>query len=86
MTKNLNTILGALGAAALLASPAMAKTHHSHATSAGETGGAQGAVASHRAYQAPYYGPVNEGGPYTPSIREPAHGQSRDFQDDERGS
>jgi hypothetical protein len=86
MTKNLNTILAAMGAAALLASPAMAKTHHSRVPSAEETGGAQGSVASHRAYQAPYYGPSNEGGPYTPSIREPAHGQSGDFQDGERGN
>lgn len=86
MTRNLNTILAAVGAAALLASPAMAKTHHSHRPSAEELNGAQGAAAARHVYQAPNYAPANEGGPYTPSIREPAQGQSHDFQDDERGS
>ena len=86
MKTNLKAILAAAAAAALLASPVVAKTHHSHASSAEDVSGAQGAATFHRDYQAPSYGPVNEGGPYTPSIREPAHGQSRDFQDQERGN
>jgi hypothetical protein len=80
MRTNLKAILAAIGAAALLGSPAMARTHHSHAPSAEGIGGAHGA-----AYQAPYYMPGNEGGPYTPSMPTPAHGQSHDFQDDTRG-
>jgi hypothetical protein len=86
MKTNLNAILAAMSAAALLASPAMAKNHHSHAQAAEDVSGAQGSAASHRVYQSPYYPPANEGGPYTPSIPTPAHGQSHDFQDDERGS
>ena len=86
MKTKLNAILAATSAVVLLAAPAMAKNHHSSAPSAEEASGAQGSAASRRVYQSPYYGPVNEGGPYTPSIREPAHGQGHDFQDDERGS
>lgn len=85
MRTNLKAILAAAGAAALLASPVMAKTHHSHASSAEDVSGAQGSAAIHRAYGAPYYGQVNEGGPYTPSGPTPAHGQNHDFQDDARG-
>jgi hypothetical protein len=86
MRTNLKAILAAAATTALLASPVMAKTHHSHASSAEDVSGAQGAATFRRDYQTPSYGPVNEGGPYTPSIREPAHGQNHDFQDDARGS
>jgi hypothetical protein len=86
MRTNLNAILAAMGAAALLASPAMAKTHHSQAPSAEDVSGARGAAVSNPTYRAPYYGPANEGGPYTPSMPTPAHGQSHDFQDSDRGS
>lgn len=85
MKTNLKAILAATSAAALLVSPVMAKTHHSHASSVEDVSGALGAATVHRDYQPPSYGPVNEGGPYTPSIRQPIHGQSRDFQDSERG-
>ena len=80
MTTNLKVILSAVGVAALLASPAMAKTvRHHHA--------ARSTVyvpSDARASVVPYgygYGAA-EGGPYTPSIPTPApsHGFNRDFQ------
>jgi hypothetical protein len=86
MRTNLNVILAAMGATSLLASPAMAKTHRLQTPSAEDVSGAQGAATSHRDYQSRNYRPANEGGPYTPSIPTPAHGQGHDFQDDERGS
>ena len=69
MKTNLKTILSAIGVAALLASPAMAKTvrHHHYIPS-----DARGSVA-------PYGG--TEGGPYTPS----APTGYGDFQDGSRG-
>jgi hypothetical protein len=78
MTTNLKAILSAAGAVALLASPAMAKTvrHHHYVVSPYYTGNARGSVAP--------YGPF-EGGAYTPSIPNPAHGYGRDFQDGSRG-
>ena len=79
MRTNLKTILSAAGVVALLASPAMAKTvrHHDAASSAPYyPTNARGSVASYGTF---------EGGPYTPSIPNPAHGFGRDFQDGSRG-
>jgi hypothetical protein len=73
MRTNLKAILAAMGAAALLSSPVMAKTRHVLVP-----GVEAGPV--YRALR-----PANEGGPYTPSIPGRSHGQHRDFQDDERG-
>ena len=76
MRTNLKVILSAAGVAALLASPAMAKTvRHQHA--------APPTVyfpSNARGFVAPYgYGP-GEGGPYTPSAPfSPRY--NRDFQD-----
>ena len=77
MRKNLKAVLSAAGVAALLASPAMAKTvrHHAAPSSVYVPSDARGSVG---------YG-ARESGPYTPSIPTPAHGQSRDFQDGSRG-
>jgi hypothetical protein len=83
MRTNPKAILAAAGIAALLSSPVLAKTRHIH-TPAAEEAGAQGSAFARHLYGTPR--PANEGGPYTPSIPSPAHGQSRDFQDDERGS
>jgi hypothetical protein len=81
MRTNLKMILSAVGVAALLASPAMAKTvrhHHVTPSTIYVPNDARGSVA-------PYgYGSF-EGGPYTPSIPTPAHGLNRDFQDGSRG-
>jgi hypothetical protein len=79
MRTNLKVILSALGAAMLLASPAMAKAmrhHHTARSTAYLPSDARGSVAP--------YGPT-EGGPYTPSGPTPLHGLSRDFQDGSRG-
>ena len=78
MTKNLKVILSAAGVAALLASPAMAKTvRHQSPSTVYVPGGARGFVA-------PFgYGP-GEGGPYTPSAPT-MRGPYRDFQDGSRG-
>jgi hypothetical protein len=79
MRTNLKVILSAVGVAALLASPAMAKTvrHHSAAVDnsygyapVGSFGGGWGSLSF---------------GPYTPNMPTPAHGLSRDFQDGSRG-
>jgi hypothetical protein len=80
MRTNLKVVLLAVGAAALLASPALAKTAR-HQAAAPSTvylpGDARGSVA-------PYGHAVFEGGPYTPSA--PAsRGLNRDFQDGSRG-
>jgi hypothetical protein len=80
MRANLKVILAAVGAAALLASPAMAKTvQHSKAAASATPSDA-------RASAAPYstYGVANEGGPYTPSKPAPASGKNNDFQDGPR--
>ena len=72
MRTNLKVILSAVGVAALLASPAMAKTvRHQQAAPSTSYGYSYG-------YRA------NEGGAYTPSA--PAtRGLNRDFQDGSRG-
>lgn len=80
MRTNLKVILSAVGVAALLASPAMAKTVR-HQQAAPSTvyvpSGARGSAASYG------YG-ANEGGPYTPSAPT-TRGFYRDFQDGSRG-
>src|ERR1700720_1545731 len=68
MRTNLKVILSAVGVAALLASPAMAKTvrhHHVTPSTIYIPNDARGSVA-------PYV--AAEGGPYTPSGRPPLHG------------
>ena len=81
MQTNLKVILSAVGVAALLASPAMAKSGR-HRTAASPTmpSNAHGSVAPY-GYLAPYGYGVPEGGPYTPS----APVTYRDFQDGSRG-
>jgi hypothetical protein len=85
MRTKLKGILSAVGVAAMLASPAMAKTarHHHNAPSA---------VPSDARGSAARYAPngfvprvPTEGGPYTPDIPTPAHGLNPDFQDGSRG-
>jgi hypothetical protein len=74
MRTNLKVILSAVGVAALLASPAMAKTvRHPHAAPSTVyiPSDARGSVGSFGA---------TEGGPYTPSMPTALHGLSRDFQ------
>jgi hypothetical protein len=74
MKSNLKVILSAVGVAALLASPAMAKTvrpHNTAPTTVYIPSDARASVAR--------YG-INEGGPYSPSIPAPRHGLSPDFQ------
>jgi len=82
MRTNLKMILAAMGAAALVASPVMAKTmpHRHVAPSAASTSGYA------RASAVPYspYGVANEGGPYTPSKPAPSFGKNNDFQDGPR--
>jgi hypothetical protein len=80
MRTNLQVILSAVSAAALLASPATAKTvrHHQAAPSSVYLpSNAQGSVA-------PFGYGLNEGGPYTPSAPI-TRGFNRDFQDGSRG-
>ncbi len=80
MRANLKVILAAMGAAAVLASPAVAKTvHHSKAAPSA-------APSDAHASTVPYspYGVANEGGPYTPSKPAPASGKNNDFQDGPR--
>jgi DMSO/TMAO reductase YedYZ molybdopterin-dependent catalytic subunit len=70
MKANLKVILSAVGVAALLASPAMAKqTRHAKVLVV---------PSDARASVAPYT--LNEGGPYTPSMSTTRYGTSRDFQ------
>ena len=79
MNTNLKVILSAVGVAAMLASPAMAKTvrhHHAAPSTIYIPSDARGSVA-------PYGG--SESGPYTPSIPTPRHGVNPDFQDGSRG-
>jgi hypothetical protein len=66
----MTVILSAVSVAALVASPAMARTRHY--------------VPFHGAYGV-YYGGGGSYGPYTPSIPTPRHGNSHDFQDGSRG-
>jgi hypothetical protein len=72
MKTNLNVMLSAIGVAALLASPAMAKQVRPNVTALSTVpSDARGSVAP---------GWQNEGGPYTPSIPTQRYGTSRDFQ------
>jgi hypothetical protein len=66
----MSLILSAVSVAALLASPAMARTRHN--------------VPLNGTYGT-YYGNGGSYGPYTPSIPTPRHGNSGDFQDGSRG-
>ena len=78
MKANLKVILSSVGVAALLASPATAKTvrHHKAPPSTIQIPtDARGSVAPFRA---------NEGGPYTPSVSTGRWGESRDFQNNGR--
>jgi hypothetical protein len=75
MRTNLKVLLSAVGVAALLASPAMAKTVRHHHTAPSTVYIPNDA----RASVAPYSGAF-EGGPYTPSMPESRYGVSRDFQ------
>ena len=78
MKADLKVVLSFVGVAALLASPATAKTVR-HQQAAPSTmyipSDARGSVAPVRA---------NEGGPYTPSISTGRWGESRDFQNNGR--
>jgi len=69
MSTNLKVILSAVGVAALLSSPAMARTRH---------------YVPFYGYYGAYYGGGSYG-PYTPSIPTPRYGRSRDFQNGSRG-
>ena len=71
MRANLKVILSAVGVAALLASPAMAKK----APPPTVPSDARGSVA-----------PANEGGSYSPSLPTLPYGRNRDFQNGSRGS
>ena len=72
MKTNLNVILSAIGVAALLASPAMAKQVRPNVTALPTVpSDARGSVAP---------GWQNEGGPYTPAMPTPLYGRSRNFQ------
>jgi hypothetical protein len=83
MTSNLKVILSAVGVAALVASPAMAKSHvHTNQLVPAD---ARGAAAAYGAgIAAPYaYAPHQLVTPYAPNLPEQTHempGQSRDFQ------
>jgi hypothetical protein len=85
MRTKLKGILLAVGVAALLTSPAMAKTvrHHRGAPSAVPSD-ARGSAIPYAPYGFVPRAPT-EGGPYTPDIRTPAHGLNPDFQDGSRG-
>ena len=79
MTTNLKVILSAIGVAALLASPAMAKNvrHHVAPSTIYVPSDARSSVAPYGA---------TEGGPYTPSGPASAYSPAnRDFQDGSRG-
>lgn len=68
MKTSLNVMLSAVAVAALLASPASAKSRHHGYTS--PFYGAYGAYGSYRF----------NGGPYTPNVPERSYGHSYDFQ------
>jgi hypothetical protein len=82
MRTNLKVILSAVGVAALLASPAMAKTVRHHSAPVDSYGYA--AVNSFGGSFGAGWGSVTFG-PYTPNMPTPAHGLNRDFQDGSRG-
>jgi hypothetical protein len=73
MRTNLKVLLSAVGVAAALTSPVMAKTvrHHVAPSTVYIPSDARASVAP--------YG-TREGGPYTPSSRAPAYGVNPDFQ------
>ena len=74
MNTNMKVILSALGVAALLASPAMAKTlpqRHVAPSAVYIPNDARASVAPYGTF---------EGGPYTPSQPAPTHGVNPDFQ------
>ena len=80
MSTNLKVILSALGVAALLVSPAMAKTDRHHH---GASSDVRGAVVPEGAAPGPY-----TSGPYTPgvpSVPSTTRGPNSDFQDGSRG-
>jgi hypothetical protein len=83
MRKNLNALLAAASAVALVASPAVAKSYRSQASVENVLNGARGSAALHD-YYGTYRLPANEGGPYTPSVPTPPHGENPDFQDSTR--
>ena len=85
MRTRMKGILSAVGVAALLASPAMAKTvrHHHNAPSAVPSD-AQGSAIRYAPYRFVPRGPA-QSGPYTPDMPTPAHGLNPDFQDGSRG-
>jgi hypothetical protein len=79
MNTNLKVLLSAVGVAALLASPAMAKSerhHHAAPSTVYIPNDAQGSVV------VPYGAHV---GPYAPNAPIPVHGLNPDFQDGSRG-
>jgi len=75
MKANFKVILSVAGAAALLASPAMAKQMRPAKVLT--------VPSDARASVAPYG--VNEGGPYTPSVPTSRYNTNRDFQNGSRG-
>jgi len=87
MRTSLTVVLSALGVAALVASPVVAKTVRHHKTAPSAVSVPTDAYASSiGAYRTPEGGPYTpgayrtpEGGPYTPSMPAP-NGKNRDFQ------
>jgi hypothetical protein len=71
MKANLKAILSFMGVAALLVSPAMAKTVRPQTATKYIPVDARGSVTPYGA---------NEGGPYTPSLPAPRYGLRTDFQ------
>jgi hypothetical protein len=77
MSTNLKVILSALGVAALLVSPVMAKTDRHHHAGPSDV---RGAVVPEGAAPGPY-----TSGPYTPGVPSTTHGINGDFQNGSRG-
>jgi hypothetical protein len=85
MTTRFKVMLSAVGVAALLASPAMAKTvRHHHGAPSAVPSDARGAAIRYAPYGFVPRVPA-ESGPYTPDAPSPAHGVNPDFQDGSRG-
>lgn len=96
MTADMKAILSAVGAVALLSSPALAKTEHNHHRAYPSTALAGVYVANrpfmspyapyvtpYAPYMAPYappYGGRQFGTTYAPALPQPPHGRSGDFQ------
>ncbi len=77
MNANLKVIFSAVGVAALLASPAIAKqTRPQNTAPSVVPSDARASVSPSRA---------NEGGPYTPSLPTLPHGRNGDFHNGSRG-